>query len=203
MRIPGLILGFHGCDQVVAERILAGKEDVRVSENPYDWLGSGAYFWENNPARALSWARFLAANPQAGRGRISNPAVIGAVIDPASCLDLTEESSIGLVGAAFHDFVRSNEVAGSPVPRNEPGFRGDEDFVKRHLDCAVLNFLHQTRAEVGLPPFDTVRAPFLEGDSLFPGSRLSAKTHVQWCVRNPKVSIIAYFRPKDIRATSV
>jgi hypothetical protein len=44
MRFPGFVLGFHGCDQVIAERILGGKEDVRVSENPHDWLGSGAYF---------------------------------------------------------------------------------------------------------------------------------------------------------------
>jgi len=27
------------------------------------------------------------------------------------------------------------------------------------------------------------------------------KTHVQWCVREPKHSIIAYFRPRDPKAT--
>lgn len=203
MRFPGVVLGFHGCDRVVAERILAGKEDVRTSKNPHDWLGSGAYFWENNPARALSWAGFLVANPQAGHARISTPSVIGAIINPGSCLDLTEESSLGLVKAAFNDYVRSSDGAGSPIPRNEPGFRGDADLVKRYLDCAILNFVHQLRHDLNLPPFDTVRAPFLEGDSLFPGSKLSAKTHVQWCVRNPKESVIGYFRPKDIHASSV
>lgn len=183
-------------------RGLAGKEDIRVSENPHDWLGSGAYFWENNPARAISWARFLVANPQAGRGKIAEPAVIGAIMDPGSCLDLTEESSLGLVHDAYHGFVSACDEAGFSIPENEPGFKGDEDYVKRHLDCAVLNFLHRTRAEAGLRPFDSVRAPFLEGTPLFSGSRLSAKTHVQWCVRNPKESIIGYFRPKDIHATS-
>jgi len=203
MKFPGFVIGFHGCEQAVAERILAGKEHVRISKNSHDWLGSGAYFWENNPARALSWAKFLAANPRPGAAKIVEPAVIGAIMDPGSCLDLTEDSSLELVEAAFHDFVRFSEGAASPIPRNEPGFRGDEDYVKRHLDCAVLNFLHQTRAEVGLLPFDTVRAPFLEGGSLFPGSKLTAKTHVQWCVLNPTKSIIGYFRPRNIHASAV
>lgn len=56
MRIPGLVLGYHGCDREVAERVLAGKTEVRSSTNAFDWLGSGVYFWENNPRRALSWA---------------------------------------------------------------------------------------------------------------------------------------------------
>ncbi len=42
MRFPGVVLGFHGCDRVVAERILAGKDDVRTSKNPHDWLASSA-----------------------------------------------------------------------------------------------------------------------------------------------------------------
>ena len=203
MRFPGVVLGFHGCDREVAEAVLSGKDEVRVSDNAHDWLGSCAYFWENNPARAMSWARFLAANPQAGRGKIAEPAVVGAIMDPGSCLDLTDELSLRLVQDAYHDFVGACDEAGFLIPANEPGFKGDEDFVKRHLDCAVLNFLHQTREEAGLPPFDSVRAPFLEGGALFTGSKLTAKTHVQWCVRNPKGSIIGYFRPKDIRATSL
>jgi len=50
----GITLGFHGCDRKVGEKILAGpQKHLKVSTNPYDWLGSGAYFWENDPARAL------------------------------------------------------------------------------------------------------------------------------------------------------
>ena len=52
------ILAYHGCDRSVAERLLNNKT-FRLSENDYDWLGSGAYFWEANPARALAWARHL------------------------------------------------------------------------------------------------------------------------------------------------
>lgn len=78
MRFPGVVLGFHGCDREVAEAVLCGKDEVRVSNNAHDWLGSGAYFWENNPSRALAWATFLAANPKAGRGKISQPSVPGS-----------------------------------------------------------------------------------------------------------------------------
>jgi hypothetical protein len=62
MRIPGLALGYHGCgcDRDVAEAILDGRAEVRSSANTHDWLGSGAYFWENNPGKALSWAKLLA-----------------------------------------------------------------------------------------------------------------------------------------------
>jgi hypothetical protein len=129
--------------------------------------------------------------------------LLAASSTPAPGLDLTEESSLGLVQQTYYDFARACSGAKLPMPVNEPGFSGDEDFIKRHLDCAVLNFLHQTRAEVGLPPFDTIRGPFLEGGSLFPGSKLASKTHVQWCVLNPRKSIIGYFQPRDIHATAV
>lgn len=54
------VLGYHGCDRKVGERLLAG-EDFRPSENEYDWLGPGVYFWESNPDRALEFAQEAAA----------------------------------------------------------------------------------------------------------------------------------------------
>ena len=200
MRVPGFLLGYHGCDKEVAEAILAGKSEVRSSTNTYDWLGSGAYFWENNPARALSWAKHLAGK---NTKNIKAPAVIGAIIDPGNCLDLAEESSMELVKAAFAGFQLLAESAELPLPANEEGFKGDTDLIKRHLDCAVLNFLHETRKAEDLPPFDSIRAPFLEGQPLFAGSKLVEKCHVQWWVRDPKRSIVGYFRPRDPPATEV
>jgi hypothetical protein len=198
MRFPSVFLGYHGCDQDVAEDILAGKTEVRSSTNSYDWLGSGAYFWENNPARALSWAKLLA---RSNSKKIKTPAVIGAIIDAGNCLDLAEESSLDLVKSSFAFFEKLSHMANLPLPVNEPGYQGDQDLVKRHLDCAVLNFLHESRAAQGLAPYHTVRAPFSEGKELFKGSKLMEKTHVQWCVRDPKRSVIGYFRPRDPKAT--
>lgn len=42
------VLGYHGCDQSVADQVLAGNP-FRKSDNDYDWLGPGTYFWEANP----------------------------------------------------------------------------------------------------------------------------------------------------------
>ncbi len=46
------VVGYHGCDAAVAERVLAGKTDLKISTNAYDWLGAGVYFWEHGPQRA-------------------------------------------------------------------------------------------------------------------------------------------------------
>jgi len=69
------ILAYHGCDRSVAERLLNNKT-FRLSENDYDWLGSGVYFWEANPARALAWARHLKNARRGGLTRIQVPYAI-------------------------------------------------------------------------------------------------------------------------------
>jgi hypothetical protein len=198
MRNPGLILGYHGCDSSTADEILAGTCEVRPSHNSYDWLGTGAYFWENNPARALSWAKSLARSK---RSKIKKPAILGAIIDPGNCLDLAEESSLEQVREAFEGFRQLCEILRQPLPVNESAHDDDADLLKRHLDCAVINFVHELRRAKELRPYDSVRAPFIEGNELFSGSKLRDKTHVQWCIRDPKSSIIAYFRPRNPEAT--
>jgi hypothetical protein len=38
-RLPGLILGYHGCERWVGEAVLSGKTELKSSNNAYDWLG--------------------------------------------------------------------------------------------------------------------------------------------------------------------
>jgi hypothetical protein len=45
---PGLVLGFHGCDEQVARKVLTGEELLKSSANNYDWLGHGIYFYEGD-----------------------------------------------------------------------------------------------------------------------------------------------------------
>lgn len=90
MTFDGKVLAYHGCDRSIGERILAGREHLRISENEYDWLGSGAYFWEASPARAFRWAEFLQTKPESSQGRIQEPFVIGAIVATGRCLDLAE-----------------------------------------------------------------------------------------------------------------
>ena len=167
------VLGYHGCDEEVAERLLAGRAFV-PSENDYDWLGHGIYFWEANPKRGLEFA--YEASRRAG-SRIRCPAVVGAIIDLGLCLDLTSSQGVHQVGRAYQFLSNTTNLNGDPLPQNSP------DLLRRNLDCAVINFLHDTLKDDGAAPFDTVKGIFTEGAPLYPGSGFHAKTHVQVCVR--------------------
>ena len=75
MRHERTVIGYHGCDATVAERLLAG-EPFAPSDNNFDWLGRGVYFWEYGYQRAQDWAM------QWPRLRGLPFAVVGALIQP-------------------------------------------------------------------------------------------------------------------------
>lgn len=45
MKYDRTVIAYHGCDVETAERLLSG-EPFKPSQNDYDWLGEGIYFWE-------------------------------------------------------------------------------------------------------------------------------------------------------------
>ena len=49
---PQLIFGYHGCERDVAEDVVMHRDVLRPSENRWDWLGTGTYYWEGAPERA-------------------------------------------------------------------------------------------------------------------------------------------------------
>jgi len=71
------VFGYHGCDRALGRKLIAGTSDFRKSDNDYDWLGPGVYFWEANPDRALQFAE----EKKSRRQGIAEPFVVGAVID--------------------------------------------------------------------------------------------------------------------------
>ena len=87
-----VVFGFHGCDESVAKEVIKNNKALRSSEQRYDWLGHGIYFWEGSETRALEWA--------ISRKDIKQPAVIGAVINLGNCLDLLDEGCIQKVSTA-------------------------------------------------------------------------------------------------------
>jgi hypothetical protein len=188
MGSPNLVLGYHGCERETGLKIIRQEErHLSSSRNKYDWLGHGVYFWENDPQRALEWAT---KNP-----KIDEPFVIGSVIDLGLCLDLVEIEYLELVRRAHKEYCTAVDIAGyENTPKNEVGFKGDRDFVRRNLDCAVINFLHDLRDAEGEPVFDSVRSPFPEGEPLYDGAGFMSRTHIQICVRN-KACIKGYFHP--------
>jgi hypothetical protein len=66
------VLGFHGCDEKIGRKAVNGELHLLHSEEGYDWLGSGIYFWENDALRAREWAE-----KKKERGEIERPFVIG------------------------------------------------------------------------------------------------------------------------------
>ncbi len=191
--LPSFVLAFHGCDKSVAETVLTGKSDLHPSRNKYDWLGEGIYFWENSPARAMTYARFLKGHPRRGGPKIKAPAVIGAAIDLGYCLNLLDAKFLQVVKDGYEGLREAFEKAEMPLPQNTRA-GPNNDLLLRDLDCAVINFVHQARSDAGLRPFDTVRAAFIEGAPLYPGSGFSSLNHIQICVRDIK-QIKGYFRP--------
>ena len=170
------ILGYHGCFKTAAKSILAGNA-FKPSENSYDWLGHGMYFWEANPLRAVSYMKEVCKR----KGKTDRDiAVVGAVIDLGYCLDLLSEASTSLVKEAHSAFSKVVRKAGTEMPKNAGG--GDRLF--RKLDCAVLNYLHLSREEEGLKSFDSVRGLFIEGKRIYRNAGFYEKTHIQICVRN-------------------
>ncbi len=186
---PAFVLGFHGCDAKVGEAILRGEEQhLTASENDYDWLGSGIYFWEGNPARALQFATERAEGGRNSKGDISELFVLGAIINLGRCLDLADSSAIAQVQDAYRTYQRLAKASGLPLPDNGKTLKA------RHLDCLVFNWLHLIREEEGLPSYDTVRGLFWEGVKIYPGAGVRQGNHIQICVRQPG-SILGYFRP--------
>jgi hypothetical protein len=185
------VLGFHGCDKAIGERLLNGEE-FRPSANAYDWLGPGVYFWEANPRRGLEFAKEIAARGRKRDG-IREPFVVGAVLDLGLCLDLATASGAAIVREAYDSFAESMTERGAALPTNS------SDLLRRNLDCAVLTWLHTIRDAAGEQPVETVKGIFVEGDPLFPGSGFREKTHIQICVRNPaRIKGVFRVHPRDL-----
>lgn len=166
------ILGYHGCRRVIGETLVNGTP-FRKSENEWDWLGPGAYFWEANPQRALDWA-----TQQYGA---ADAFVVGAIVEPGLCLDLTTTSGLAAVRQAYDRLVETMKLAGTPLPGNTGA---TDDKVVRKLDCAVIRMLHEMNSASGRPQIDTVKGVFTEDAPLYPGSGFRALTHIQHAVCN-------------------
>jgi len=175
-------LAYHGCRLSVAESIVNRKSEFTQSQEEYDWLGPGTYFWESDPTRAWEWA-----HEKVRRRQYKEPAVLGAAIDLGNCLDLTNRRYLKMLAAAHASFIEHQVLAGLPVPTNAPRNPTDADNVYRNLDCAVIKHLHHMIAQDDkAEPFDTVRGLFIEGAPLYDGSGFRAKSHVQIAVLNQK-----------------
>jgi hypothetical protein len=188
---PAFVLGYHGCEEEIAEEILCSSKHLKISKNEYDWLGSGVYFWEGDPKRAQEWAE-----EKAKKGEIKKPAIVGAIIDLGNCLNLSTIGGVELIKQAYKVYENLRVTAGQSLHRNtDPPQSKIKDKLIRRLDYAVIEQLHQMLKEANIEPYQTVRGMFLEGDEAYPGAGILERTHTQIAVRDTSC-IIGYFRPR-------
>ena len=192
----GLILGFHGCDRALRDRIVSERGVVlNPSENKWDWLGNGAYFWENNQERALLFAQELKENPPKGKENlIDEPAVLGAILDLGYCLDLLDSEYLKVIKKAFDFLLESEKKYGKKIPKNIVNIKGE--LLCRNLDCAVIEATHQLNNKLG-SKYDSVRGVFFEGEDLYEDAGFKEKNHIQIAIRNPNC-IKGYFIPREL-----
>ena len=138
------VFGFHGCDSRIADAVLAGKAKLSASANTYDWLGSGIYFWEHGPARALDWAKQQARRKG---NKIKNPAVIGALIQLGNCFDLLDVRFTDELAATARELEAELTAIGQSLPENQRTGKGDYDWLRRDRDCFILNHTNRAAAQ--------------------------------------------------------
>lgn len=115
--------------------------------------------------------------------------MVGVIIDYGVCLDLATLIGIESLQTAYESLKEIFDTASTIMPKNEKGYL-------RHLDCAVINHLHEIVDQIDdLPKIDTVKGIFIEGDPVYPDAGFRKKTHIQICVRNPEC-IKGVFRVK-------
>lgn len=158
------VIGYHGTSVQAARRILSSG--FEVSRNEYDWLGDGAYFFQDAPVRALEWARQRFGD---------DAAVIGAEIDLDGCIDLLDIPWERVIVRAFELYIEHLTQSGLPVPTQSRG--------AHRLDRGVLNYLVDRMARNGRY-VQSMRAVFAEGEPMYPGSALLTRGHVQIAVRD-------------------
>ena len=162
-----VIVGYHGCEREFAAGVRAGRitlAEWRLSQNAYDWLGEGIYFWEGSRSRAEQWAS----------ERFGDDAdVLQVEIELGECLNLLENTYYNDLRASYRRLRTDLRNQQMTLPRNHK---------KRHeLDNLVINNFVDMMAERGTR-FQTVRAVFEEGRRLYPGSAIRTRSHIQIAV---------------------
>jgi dihydrofolate reductase len=199
---PNLVFGFHGCDAKTCQGLLNTPNEIVYSRKPYDWLGHGMYFWENNYDRALQWAKDKKA-----RGDIKTPAVIGAVLYLGYCLDLLDNQFVKIIQGYYKPLESEYRNSNIELPQNRDLSQDKyKDKIFRELDCTLIEYMHQSILEQinedkettgysELKLFDSARGVFTEGGPAYPGAGILEKSHIQIFIRNSNC-IKGFFLPR-------
>jgi len=162
-----IVQGFHGTSREVAELILNnGAQYFQLSQNEYDWLGDGVYFWENNLTRAMTWAK---------QHFQDEAAVLEATISLADCMDLTDDYWKQRLAEAYVSLKVVYRRLKKRLPK-QTALRHDRDKV-------VIEHLIEQLWMNG-KSIRCVRGSFDEGRRIFPLSAIRRQSHIQIAVRD-------------------
>lgn len=156
--------GFHGTTRTAAQQIL--DNGFSPSQNKYDWLGDGIYFFQDAPHRALEWAAKQFSEPVC---------VVAAKIELVDFIDLLDIDWSSWLAKVFDRYLSDLKKAGHSLPVQRGGAHS--------LDRAVLNYAVEVLESEGYR-VRGIRGAFAEGHPVFPNSALLTHSHVQIAVRD-------------------
>jgi hypothetical protein len=168
------LVGYHGTNYQAAISIL--ENGFKPSTKKDDWLGEGAYFWQDAPYRAWDWATRHHENDE--------PTVIQSIIimKREECIDLLDFMPGGgwaeLLNTAHKSLQECQDL---------PTQRIGKAPAPHPLDKIVIDYLIKNiLAKNGIKTV-AVRAAFEEGKEIFSGSALYDRTHIQVSVRDNSI----------------
>lgn len=158
------VYGYHGTSMDRATAII--ESGFNPSNNEYDWLGKGIYFWQDAPKRAWQWAQ--STHPD-------NPAVVKCRLRlDRSCLDLLDIGYFPLLKTMYNGFITSYTQQNLAIPQQNP-----ERSKAHRLDCSFFNYVVKTFNSSSDARIASIRSAFVEGDRIFPNSAIYDLTHIQ------------------------
>lgn len=178
------VLGFHVTSEEKGRSILRTGFDK--SHNKYDWLGNGAYFYQEAPGYAVRWA----VHERRG-GPIENPFVIMVEVEWDGFLDLLDAGWADVLRTTYERLNskarRTFAVVRKEQKPYEPTRRATAHPLDRYVVEAAIGVLRRKGVYIR-----AVRAVFLDGLPIFDKSHLLDRTHIQIAVRDTSiVKIIA------------
>jgi hypothetical protein len=194
-----LVIAYHGCDITTRDDLVTGKAQPKSSENQYDWLGPGFYFFEADADRAEAFARSAHGHPEKRYTAqpIATPAVVGSVLCIRECLDMTTRRGLTIFEEAVKPTLDGLKAEAKALPKNLPAADDDGDVLLRHLDNAVFRFLHQYLDSPNKIHYQAVRGAFRQGTPLAENSGFHRDSHIQLAVRDPTCFLGWFLRPGE------
>ena len=108
---------------------IIGREGFRLSQNDYDWLGDGVYFFQDGSLRAWQWARERHGD---------DAAVIGqAVPTQSGGAHPLDREVINYAVSVLEDSGTRISCVHSAFPEGRPVYPGSAFYGRSHVQIAV------------------------------------------------------------------